>query len=480
MQNKTGNAIDVSEGTSSSSKSRAGIWRELEYPSLWQLLRDTSGDGSDGATTTVAHDKSGSTFRALLAEARKASPHSTVLLFGDEGGLVASDLAHALPEDATIVSVLADEDELRAHTRHNRRDRVVTAIAPLDMATADALGSSLFWSQYVVVTNASSLLRGALAKDVESTLAKLALLCERLVLRLSGEGRMLKSWQNNPRELLKAIIARGGSSLASAHVVDLDEDAELFMLVTTKVVRTITPLGSDGPRLRLEYSEVQKNRLPMRFPVLIRRENGKKPGPIVPMDLFGVSLHVMGLLHITHFARRQLFERFSMPIPPRFLSLQSLPASASRPLSSFAKSLLPSNATATATTTTLFETPEATVHDVWVCGSRLVFDPSLSNALRPAPRERHLLVPQDVGQSSRKLLAFDEVRSFVFWLFFCSSFFQKQGGCRKETRGSGQVKADWHAAEEDGETSRGRGKQEHCQGGGGERKSLCESCIQQL
>jgi hypothetical protein len=390
-QNLTETAVE------DSAPERSGIWKELSYPSLWTLLRDSSKDNQDSSQTKT---KSPPGFEALVNEVGKASPHSTLLVFGDNRGLVVSDMARVLPEQATIVSVLKSELDLKEHNKHNRRDRVVTAISELSLAMSEELKASLFWSQYVVVLNASSLLKGLVPKEAERVLANLALVAEHLVVHLSLTDRSLKAWQNDAHALLNAVISRAG--LKSASVLDVDAEAGLFMILTSEVTRPVSPLGKEGPVLSLKYNVAQKNRLPTRFPVLVclpKDEEGNG-GKALPLDLFGVSLQVLNLLHVSHFSRRQLFERFSKPVLTRFISLQPREGAAEVSLSNFAKSAFLFSSWVT--NETMSNASDLNALDIWICGSKLVFDSSISKA---GKNKKDAI---SVVGTSRKLLAIDQ------------------------------------------------------------------------
>ncbi len=208
-------------------------------------------------------------------------------------------------------------------------------------------------------------------------------------------------------------MSRGG--LKSASIQVLDEERGLFMLSTAQITRTIRPFGSEGPTMSLEYNVATKNRLPTRFAVLVRlaKDGEERRGKALPMDLFGVSLHVLNLMKVTHFSRRQLFERFASSLSERFLSFSPRANSVDVPLSSFAaknyakSSLWGDNVTV----------PSLSHHDLWVCGERLVLDYTLSKFLNKAtnPPLEKVLVPKD---TSRKLLAFEEEVCICLFAFF--------------------------------------------------------------
>ncbi len=412
------------EGEDVSTSKKYGIWKELSYPNMWQLLRDTSMDIGE---SSVPPEKSAQEFQSLVQEVKKAAPHSTLLVFGDKDGLVVSDMARVMPEDTTIVSMLQSEAELKEHHKNNRRDRVVTAVAGLNLETAESLSRSLFWSQYVIVLNTSSIFKGMMPKDVERILASFVLTTERLVIKLSKNDRSLKPWHNDPRALLRSVIAR--ARLKSASVYDLDEDAGLFMVLTSHVSRMVQPFGVDGPLLTLEYNVAQKNRLPTRFPVLLLgpKDDQGQPGKAVPLDVFGISLQVLlNVLRVTHFSRRQLFERFSMAVPTRFLSFKSRDDAAEVPLSSFAQKAFSVDSVWQTNETISSASASLNARDIWICGDKLVYDPTLSK-VPLGKKEQHSPSP-----TSRKLLAVTEeevMRKFVFeffFFFFCCPKKQKR------------------------------------------------------
>jgi hypothetical protein len=382
-----------------------GIWSELKYPDVWDLLRDAPAEADREAEPPKA---TSDVLQPLLTavSAAEVDSFSTVLLFGDSGGHAAGALADALPGDATILSMVSDEEELKQHSKRARRSRVVFGMAALTAETVEALLADVFWAQYVVVMNVTKFLQHSVPKEMEMLLAKLAQLGEHLVVQLPVAGGALRVWQDDPQVLLRAVIARGG--LQGAMVRSFG--GGLFRLSLRAVGRAVSVGGgSDAPNWKLVFRASWKRAMPTRFAVTLENALGQA----VPADVFGVSLKTLNTLKVSHFSRRYLFELYSAEIPSRFLALHSVPSNVTAQVASAAMSQKAADWYSTVALGVQYVSSVATSAtmaptDLWLCGSQLAFDPTLSvfarNELESKMRE-----PKARGPSvGRKLLAWEQ------------------------------------------------------------------------
>ncbi len=396
-----------------------GIWGELKYPDLWDLLRDRQDDSLPRGEKTKSVPFESGLLSAV--NATDAASFSTVLMFGDSDGRAAGSLAESFPADATIVTMVREESELKKHRKRARRDRVVFGVGDVTEERVDKLLSSVFWAQYVVVLDMSHLLQNTVRVEAEALLTKLAQLGQHLVMRFSLKDGSLKVWQNDPIVLLKAVMERG----AFKHSFYQAFGHGFYRLTVRATTRSVFAReGEKTPSWKLVFKSAWTRVLPTRFPVLVENASGAA----VPVDVFGVSLSVLRLLGVSHFSRRRLFERYSAEVPNRFIALRKPAAAvttqmASAPLSKMAiRRFGALQKIAASYAVPISAALSIGAGDVWLCGSQLVFDPTISafarleaalpksenapEAARPRRGAIALDLPPSPSPGSRKLLSF--------------------------------------------------------------------------